>query len=107
VNAFYQRMCPGCMTMTVDPGLSLCDDCAADALSDRLGSITTEQHDAIAGLCIEQRLLTPLLRREMIAEAVPGWHYNGLNCLSCRQAGDVLMLLYQRRMMTPHERTKD
>jgi hypothetical protein len=53
---------------------------------------------AIAGLVIDQNLLTPAKRGDVIGQVVPSWKYQGdLGALSQQQAGDVLELLEERR----------
>jgi predicted amidophosphoribosyltransferase len=92
------RACAGCRQVITDDPSGLCEDCQTDVLSQRPGSITDSQRLAIAGLVIDQNLLTPARRDDMIGQAVPGWKYYGdLGALSQQQAGDVLELLEDRR----------
>jgi hypothetical protein len=97
-GAVADRTCGGCRQVITDDPSGLCEDCQCDVLSQRPGSITDAQRMAIAGLVIDQNLLTPAKRDDVIARAVPCWKYYGdLGALSQQQAGDVLELLEERR----------
>jgi hypothetical protein len=108
VPDFYERPCGSCRQVLTDDPSGLCEDCQADVLSNRPGSITEAQREALIGLLMDQGMIpsgllgdeqAPRRRAEFIASVVPGWTWKGdLGVLSQQQAGDVLEALEERRL---------
>jgi hypothetical protein len=91
--------CTGCrQVITGDPS-GLCEDCQADVLSQRPGSVTDEQRYAICGLMADIGLWRRTSRDEVISSVVADWtHAGDLGWLSQQRAGDVLEYLEERRL---------
>jgi hypothetical protein len=108
MTGFHERPCGSCRQVLTDDPSGLCEDCQADVLSNRPGSITEAQREALVGLFMDQGMVpsghaddagAPRRRAQFIAAVVPGWTWNGdLGVLSQQQAGDVLEALEERRL---------
>jgi hypothetical protein len=102
------RACASCRQIITDDPSGLCLDCQTDVLSQRPGSITAAQRDALIGLLMDQGMVPAgrsgdesarKRRAEFIASVVPGWTWGGdLGVLSQEQAGDLLEALEDRRL---------
>jgi hypothetical protein len=93
------RPCSACRQVITDDPSGLCEDCQTDVVSQRPGSITEDQRLVIIGLMMDQNILVPRqLRAEVIAEAVPGWNWQGeLGAMSQQQAEDLIEHLKERQ----------
>jgi hypothetical protein len=98
-----EQVCASCRQVIVDDPSGFCEDCQEGIPSQKPGSITGEQRQALIGLLMDQGLVgegKSRHRAELIAEAVPGWKWGGdLGALSQQQAGDVLELLERVRRL--------
>jgi hypothetical protein len=87
--------CRECWQVYTCDDSGLCEDCQAGVLSQRPGSLTDDQRDAVIGQLMARNLVFPRqVRAETIAKAVPGWKWAGdLGALSQQEAGDLLVYL--------------
>jgi hypothetical protein len=96
------RTCVSCRAVITDDPDGYCEDCKEGIVSEKAGSVTLEQRDALIGLLMDQGFIGEgkwRARAIMIAEVIPGWAWKGdLGGLSQKQAGDLLERLEQRRL---------
>lgn len=90
-----EQPCAGCRQVYTTDGSGMCEDCQTDVVSERPGSVTQAQVNALASALIDLGYVGDNGGRRhriaLLAEVIPGWQYEGdLFALSQKQAGDVL-----------------
>ena len=98
-----EQPCAGCRQVWTTDGSGLCEDCQTDVISERPGSMTVTQHEAVVAALIDIGYVGDgggrQRRIELLTEVIPGWQGQGdIMVLSQRQAGDVLERIEELRM---------
>jgi hypothetical protein len=101
-----ERPCASCaQVVTADPS-GFCEDCQQGIPSQKPGSLTPAQRDALVGLLMDEGMVPSgrapedarKRRAGFIASVIPGWKYaDDLGALSQQQAEDLIAALLRRR----------